>query len=331
MPDQALEQGHRGCRRRALPSSGTFRRQRLRGAHCCSSWHDHSTLLLTDVVDSTRAGRALRRCTRCRVLGRARPPRARLLARHRGREIDRTDGFFLLFDDARMLPTTRSRITDGLADLGLKARVGLHVGPITLRENSLDDVAVAQTYRGRRPCQTIRCTRHGLARRRADTLSAAAREALATRFPRARRSSSHGHYRLKGIEEPIEIFELGVRDSSPFSPPADADKAYRVVARGGPLASRSRGPPQPSRRTRRVCRQDYGVAFARCAARRRRPPAHGPGSGRHRQDSLCPPLWLDLARRLAGRHLLLRSLRGSFARRHLFRRRLCARGPSRQG
>ena len=56
-------------------------------------------LLFTDVVDSTlveRLGDA-----RAAELWAEHDRRARdLLARHRGREIDRTDGFFLLFDDA---------------------------------------------------------------------------------------------------------------------------------------------------------------------------------------------------------------------------------------
>ena len=37
---------------------------------------------------------------------------------------------------------------------------------------------------------------------------------------------------MKGIEDTVEIFELGMRDGSPFLPPADADKAYRVVRNG---------------------------------------------------------------------------------------------------
>ena len=61
-------------------------------------------------------------------------------------------------------------------------------------------------------------------------LSAAAREALAETFPTARRSS-HGHYRLKGIEEPIGIFELGTPGAAVLAA-ADVDKAYRVIRDG---------------------------------------------------------------------------------------------------
>ena len=40
---------------------------------------------------------------------------------------------------------------------------------------------------------------------------------------------SHGHWRLKGVSEPQELFEAGV---PPFVAPPDADKAYRVVRVG---------------------------------------------------------------------------------------------------
>ena len=72
-----------------------------------------------------------------------------------------------------------------------------------------------------------------LAPRRADASdSRGARSARPTRSRKARRSSGTATIGSKGIEEPVEIFELGARDASPFSPPADADKAYRVVRAG---------------------------------------------------------------------------------------------------
>jgi predicted ATPase len=42
------------------------------------------------------------------------------------------------------------------------------------------------------------------------------------------RTRSHGHWRVKGIAEPIELFELG-DDDGLFEPPADSVKAYRVI------------------------------------------------------------------------------------------------------
>ena len=188
------------------------------------------TLLLTDVVDSTRLVERVGDA-RAAELWAAHDRRSRaLLAQHRGREIDRTDGFFLLFEE----PTDAARYAlayhEALADLALSARVGIHVGAVTLRQNSPVDVA-----RGAKPIEVEGLAKPLAARIMAlagggqTLMSGAARDALADTIPEGAAIEWHGHYRLKGIEEPIEILELGVRDSSPFSPPADADKAYRVV------------------------------------------------------------------------------------------------------
>ena len=71
-----------------------------------------------------------------------------------------------------------------------------------------------------------------LARGGQTLLTPTARDALADAIPAGAALSSHGHYRLKGIEEPVEMFELGAGDASSFEPPADAAKAYRVVRAG---------------------------------------------------------------------------------------------------
>jgi hypothetical protein len=43
---------------------------------------------------------------------------------------------------------------------------------------------------------------------------------------------SHGHYRLKGVEAPVEVFEVGMRGRCAFAPPGDTDNVYRVVRAG---------------------------------------------------------------------------------------------------
>jgi predicted ATPase/class 3 adenylate cyclase/Tfp pilus assembly protein PilF len=190
-------------------------------------------LLFTDVVDSTRVVERLGDARAAEVWA-EHDRRARdLLARHRGREIGRADGFFLLFDD----PTEAARYAlayhQALADLALSARAGLHVGPVTLRENTAEDIArgaKSTEVEGRATPLTARVM--ALAGPGQTLLSRAAREALADRLPEGTEVKSHGHYRLKGVEAPLEIFELGVRGSSPFVPPADVDKAYRVVRAG---------------------------------------------------------------------------------------------------
>ncbi len=68
-----------------------------------------------------------------------------------------------------------------------------------------------------------------LARGGQTLLTAAAREALGGTLSEAARIESHGYYQFKGVEEPVEVFELGERDAAAFAPPPDVDKAYRVV------------------------------------------------------------------------------------------------------
>ena len=191
------------------------------------------TLLFTDVVDSTRLVERLGDA-RAAEMWATHDRRGRaLLVRHRGREIDRTDGFFLLFDE----PADAARYALGyhamLTDLGFSARVGIHVGAVTLRENTLEDIA-----HGAKPVETEGLAKPLAARIMAlagggqTLLSAAAREALADRLPDGTAIEWLGHYRLKGIEEPIGIFELATPGASPFLPPADVDKAYRVIRDG---------------------------------------------------------------------------------------------------
>ncbi len=187
-------------------------------------------LLFTDVVDSTllveRLGDA-----RAAELWAEHDRRARdLLALHHGREIDRTDGFFLLFDTAAEAARYALAYHHAIADLELSARVGLHVGDVTLRENSADDVARgAKRTEVEGLAKPFAARVMALARGGQTLLSAAAHSALGTPPGEGAELESHGHYNLKGVEGPVEIFELGLRASAAFTPPADADKAYRVV------------------------------------------------------------------------------------------------------
>ena len=190
-------------------------------------------LLFTDLVDSTLLVERLGDASAAE-LWTAHDRRARqLLAQHCGREIDRTDGFFLLFDDVADAAHYAIAYHQAMTELRLCARVGIHVGPITLRDNDPADVA-----RGAKPTEVEGLAKPfaarimALARGGQTLLSASARAAIASTLPDGAELDSHGHYRLKGVEEPAEIFELGVRGLSAFVPPLDTDKVYRVVRAG---------------------------------------------------------------------------------------------------
>ena len=188
-----------------------------------------ATLVFTDVVDSTllverlgdeRAAQVWAAHDRC-----ARD----LMAVHLGREIDRTDGFFLLFDSTADAARYAMAYHAALAGLGLQARVGLHVGAVTRRENPAHDVARgAKRIEVEGLAKPLAARIMGLARGGQTLLSPSARTALGPTLAESATLESHGHYRLKGIEDPVELFELGLHASA-FAPPADTDKAYRVV------------------------------------------------------------------------------------------------------
>ena len=290
------------------------------------------TLLFTDVVDSTRLVERLGDARCRRDLGRRTTAAPRDFSRAIAAARSTAPTASSCCSTNRPMPLRYALGYHAtLADLGLSARVGIHVGPVTLRENTPEDIA-----RGAKPIEVEGLAKPLAARIMAlagggqTLLSAAAREALADALPDGTTIERHGHYRLKGIEEPVEIFELGVRGASPSRRRRMSTRRTASSARR-PLAPGARGPPQPSRRARRLRRQDRGAARARRTARRRSPAAHGSRSGRHRQDAFRPPLRLDLARRLAGRRLLLRSVRRHEPRRHSSSGRRRARRPAGQG
>ncbi len=188
-------------------------------------------LLLTDVVDSTRLLEKLGDSAMGEIWSAHDRVSRGLLGPWRGREIDKTDGMLLLFDSAAdaaayAIEYHRALIT---LPMTLTARVGLHVGPVILRENAPEDIA-----RGAKPLEVeglakpITARVMALARGGQTLLSAAAREALGAS---AHKLVSHGHWRVKGVSDPIELFEIGAPDAQ-FVKPPDSEKAHRVVSMG---------------------------------------------------------------------------------------------------
>ena len=192
---------------------------------------DCKALLLTDVVDSTKLTEQLGDCAMAQAWAAHDRAARDLLPRWRGREIDKTDGMLLLFDSASDAVHYALDYHSALRGLPvpLKARAGLHVGPIVLRENTPADVA-----RGAKPLEVDGVAKPVAARIMSvatggqTLISAAVREALGHS---TQRIQSHGHWRMKGLAEPVELFEVG-DDASPWQPPPDSAKVYRVVPDG---------------------------------------------------------------------------------------------------
>ena len=192
---------------------------------------DLRALLVTDIVDSTRLSTQVGDAEMARLWAEHDRAARDLLPVWHGREIDKTDGMLLLFDKAADAVGYALEYQKELNKLlpPLKARAGLHVGPVTLRKNSSSDVAL-----GAKPLEV-----EGVAKATAARVMSVATGGQILLSANARHFlnedgfhlQSHGHWRLKGLDEPLELFEIG-DDRTHFSPPPDVDKAYRVVRQG---------------------------------------------------------------------------------------------------
>ena len=188
-------------------------------------------LLLTDVVDSTRLSERLGDSAMAAVWQAHDRVARQLLPVWRGREIDKTDGMLLMFDaaaDAVGYALAYHRALAGLP-VALQARAGVHVGPVVLRDNSAEDIA-----RGAKPLEVDGLAKPtaarvmSLAQAGQTLLTAEARDDLGRTSLRVQ---SHGHWMVKGVAEPLEIFEATESDVRPVPPP-DSEKVFRVVRNG---------------------------------------------------------------------------------------------------
>ena len=198
------------------------------------------TILISDLVDSTQLVRQLGDRAATEVFRRHDRLARDLMSQHGAYEVDKTDGFLLLFErpiDAVLYALAYHR---GLRQMSanearpIAARAGIHLAEIWLVENTPEDVA-----RGAKPVEV-----EGLAKPVCARLMsvASAGQTLLTRsaFDVARRGAvdiagshnfrwlAHGGYHLKGVDEPVELFEVGEEGVAPLSAPADSEKVQRV-------------------------------------------------------------------------------------------------------
>ena len=204
-----------------------------------------TTLLLTDLVDSTSLVDRLGDTKAAAIFSQQDRLARDLLKTYGGQEIDKTDGFLMLF--ARPVDAVLYALAyhEGLAKLSaelgttLQVRTGIHLGELIVQRNAPEDVA-----RGAKPVEV-----EGLAKPMAARIMSLAMggQTLITRsaFDLARRGvvgsddapdntkwMAHGPYVLKGCDEPVEIFEVGVAEAAPLCAPPDSAKARRSVAAG---------------------------------------------------------------------------------------------------
>lgn len=204
------------------------------------------TLLVVELIDSTQLEEPPGDRRAARFFARHDRMARDLLPRFQGLEIDRDNGFLLLFERpfdaigyalAYHQALTRLSATAPARDRQLEARAGVHLGVVLLRQSSPSDVA-----RGARPFEV-----GGLAKTLATRVTALAgpRQTLLTRaaFDLARRAVhdeepwgqdlvwlAHGNYLVEGVDEPLELFEVGAEGFAHLLPPPNSERARRVVA-----------------------------------------------------------------------------------------------------
>jgi serine/threonine-protein kinase len=200
-------------------------------------------LMFTDIVGSVDLKMRLGGGVAARLIGRhdvlfrealAGIPDARVLK-------DMGDGFLARFVTASDAVTAALRFQLALArepgePQRLRARVGIHLGEVSeLAEASGGDAKVVGL------AADITARVMGLALGGQTLLTRAAFDA-SRQYVRshpllagdqaplpALRWMAHGRYLLKGLDEPMEVFEVGGEGVAPFQPPPDGDKARRAV------------------------------------------------------------------------------------------------------
>jgi predicted ATPase/class 3 adenylate cyclase len=188
-------------------------------------------LFLTDIVASTRLTQELGGA-RAAELWREYSLRTReLIRKWRGREIERSDGFFALFNSATDAVAFASVYRQNSIDLhpSLLSRIGVHWADVNLRRNSPQDIAV-----GAMPIEVDGIATSVVARIMA---LASGGQVLVTHSvvraaglaPPAIRSV--GYWQLRGIEEPLELFCLVDGQGDSWTP-VEHPKARHVVRRG---------------------------------------------------------------------------------------------------
>jgi putative peptide modification system cyclase len=200
------------------------------------------TLVLSDLVDSTALIERLGDLCAAELVRRHDRLVRTLLPQHGGREIDKTDGFLLLFERpiqavAFALAYQRELKALGRAEgVELAVRIGIHVGDVLTWDNAPADVA-----QGAKPVEVEGLVKPVTARLMQlalpnQILLSGVAHALAHRAQgelgaqlRTVRWRTHGRYRFKGVPDPIPVFEVGEEGLAPLKAPPWSGKAHREV------------------------------------------------------------------------------------------------------
>lgn len=200
------------------------------------------TLLLCDLVDSTGLVERMGDLAGAELI-RKHDRLARTLAdRHGGQEIDKTDGFMMMFERPVQAVAFALNYQRGLKQLNatetanLSSRVGIHVGDVVVWDNSSADIA-----KGAKPLEVEGLVKPVTSRLMnlalpgqillsniAYSLAHRAQDELGELLKTAR-WRTHGRYRFRGVPEPVAVFEVGEEGLAPLKAPPWSSKAHREV------------------------------------------------------------------------------------------------------
>ena len=207
------------------------------------------TLLLCDLVASTQLVERVGDASAADLLARHDRFARDLLSTFNGREIDKSDGFLLLFERpieaVRFALAYQAKLRElgATFDSSMASRVGIHLGEVVLRANAPEDVA-----RGAKPLEV-----EGLAKAIAARVMSLAgsgrilltraaydfarRAAVGTKDEAPLRWAVHGRYRLAGVEDPVEVCEVAGPQGPGLTPPPNSEKAQRADDESTPAES----------------------------------------------------------------------------------------------
>jgi len=200
------------------------------------------TLALCDLVDSTGLVERLGDQRAAALLRRHDRLTRDLMLLHQGQEIDKTDGFLILFErpiHAIAFALAYQRELIRLSEdekVAVRARVGVHVGDVLVWQNEPADVV-----HGAKPLEVEGLVKPVTARLAslalpgqilvsgvAASLAQRAHGELGANADRTR-WINHGRYRFKGVPEPLVVYEVGEAGIAPLRIPPYSGKAWREV------------------------------------------------------------------------------------------------------
>ncbi|HET6905906.1 MAG TPA: putative peptide modification system cyclase, partial [Rhodanobacteraceae bacterium] len=201
------------------------------------------TLVVCDIADSTALVERIGDQNAANIIRKHDRLARALVEQHQGREIDKTDGFLLLFERPIQAVAFALDYQRGLKHLSaaegvvLRARVGIHMGDVVIWENAPEDVA-----RGAKPIEVEGLVKPVAARLAQlalpqQTLVSSAAAGIARRAQRelGRESAErvhwreHGRYRFKGVPEPMEVVEVGEEKIAPLHAPRSGRTAKKIL------------------------------------------------------------------------------------------------------